>query len=232
MTRSAMCLLHEVIPRCCVFCGDIGAPDGAAICAGCFDDLPWLENPCPTCAMPLGTALAEGIGCGRCQANPPPFVRAVVALDYRFPVDAAVRRFKFHGRLQYAPAFTEVLLHAGTDLPADVDALLPVPLHRWRHMKRGFNQAMELAAPLSRALGLPLVRNVRRVIATPYQSGLDARQRRKNLASAFAVRGRLDARHVAIVDDVITTGETTRQLAAAVQKNGVAAVSVLALARA
>lgn len=230
--RAAMRVLHELIPRTCVFCGDIGAPDGNAVCTGCFADLPWLANPCTTCAMPLGTALADGVACGACQADPPPFVRAVVAVEFGFPVDAAIRRFKFHGRLQYAPAFAEVLLTVCEQLPRDVDALLPVPLHRWRHMRRGFNQAEELARPVARRLGLPLLGNVRRRIATPYQSGLDARQRRRNLKSAFEVRGKIAARHVAIVDDVVTTGETSRQLAVLLQSSGVEKVSLLALARA
>lgn len=225
-------MLHEVIPRTCVFCAEVGAPDGRAICAGCFDDLPWLQNPCPTCAMPLGVALGDGVCCGSCQSDPPPFVRAVVAVRYAFPVDAAIRRFKFHGRLQYAPAFAEILIEVSNRLPADVDALLPVPLHRWRHMRRGFNQAAELARPVARRLGLPLVGNVRRSTATPYQSGLDARQRRRNLASAFDIRGPVGARHVAIVDDVVTTGETCRELAAALLARDTRQVSILALARA
>ena len=224
--------LHEVIPRTCVFCGEVGAPDGRAICSGCFDDLPWLQNPCPTCARPLGVSLAESVSCGTCQANPPPFARTVVAVDYGFPVDAAIRRFKFHGRLHYAPAFAEILLAVSGRLPADVDALLPVPLHRWRHMRRGFNQAAELAKPVARRLDVPLLGNVRRCIATPYQSGLDARQRRSNLKSAFEVRGKVSAKHVAIVDDVVTTGETCRRLAALLLDGGVERVSILALARA
>lgn len=230
--KAALRALHEVIPRTCVFCGDIGTPDGDAICAGCFADLPWRTNPCPTCAVSLGTGLADGVACGACQANPPPFVRCVVAVDYSFPVDAAIRRFKFHGQLQYAPAFVEILHGVCDQLPADVDALLPVPLHRWRHMRRGFNQAAELAKPIARRLGLPLIGNVRRRIATPYQSGLDARQRHSNLKSAFEVRGRVSARHVAIVDDVVTTGATCRRLAALILDSGVEAVSILALARA
>lgn len=230
--QAGMRLLHEMIPRTCVFCGDIGAPEGAAICSGCRDDLPWLEHACPTCAMPLGTALDDGVSCGACQADPPPFTRVVVALAYEFPIDAAIRRFKFHGRLQYGPAFAEILLHVSARLPSDVDALLPVPLHRWRHMRRGFNQAVEMAVPVSRQLGLPLLGNVRRTIATPYQSGLDARQRRRNLAAAFAVRGTPGAAHVAIVDDVVTTGATCRQLANCLRASSVEKVSVLALARA
>lgn len=230
--RFAMRLLHEVIPWACVFCGEVGAPDGGAICAACFGDLPWLGAACTCCAMPLGNRPAAGACCGSCLADPPPFERAVVALHYAFPVDAAIKRFKFNGRLHYSPALAEILLSVADDLPTDVDALLPVPLHRWRQMRRGFNQATELARPVARHLGVPLVGNVRRAVATPYQSGLDARQRRRNLASAFAVRGAVGAKHVAIVDDVVTTGATCRQLAAAMLQRDVEKVSVLALARA
>ena len=232
LRRAARRLLHVLIPRTCAFCGDIGAADGGAICDGCFDDLPWLQNPCATCAMPLGSALAMNLTCGACQADPPPFASAVVAVDYSFPIDAAIRRFKFHGRLQYAPAFAEILLHVSHRLPPDVDALLAVPLHRWRHMRRGFNQAEELAMPVARELGLPLLDNAHRRIATPYQSGLDARRRRRNLKQAFRVRGKIRARHVVIVDDVVTTGETCRQLAAVILRSGAEKVSALALARA
>jgi ComF family protein len=114
----------------------------------------------------------------------------------------------------------------------DVDALLPVPLHWLRHGVRGFNQAAELCRPLHRSTGLPVIANVVRRRRTPYQSGLAARQRRHNLAGAFAVRGALRARHVLLVDDVITTGETCSQLARELLAGGVPKVSVLALARA
>ncbi|MDH3748197.1 MAG: phosphoribosyltransferase family protein [Gammaproteobacteria bacterium] len=117
-------------------------------------------------------------------------------------------------------------------LPNDVDALLPVPLHRWRQMKRGYNQATEIAKPVSTALRLPIVTNVYRSLATPYQSGLDAHERRTNLKSAFRTKGRLAARHVLIVDDVITTGETGRQIARLVLANGAEKVSMIAIARA
>jgi ComF family protein len=97
---------------------------------------------------------------------------------------------------------------------------------------RGFNQADEIAVPVARHLNVPLLRNVRRVRATPFQSGLSARERATNLRRAFMVRGSLSCRHVLIVDDVITTGTTVRQLAKAVLQAGACRVSVLAVARA
>ncbi|NNC76626.1 MAG: ComF family protein [Woeseiaceae bacterium] len=156
----------------------------------------------------------------------------VAAVEYEYPVDAAIRALKFHGRLSCIPAFAGILLTVAPALPGDIDALLPVPLHRWRYAKRGFNQADELARSVARQLHLPVINNARRIIATPYQSGLDAHERRENLSSAFDVRGVINAKHVVIVDDVVTTGETCRQLANTVLASGVEKVSVLALARA
>jgi len=215
LRRLASSAESALMPRRCVFCGRISSHDEGHVCIGCYADLPWTRGG---------------------NVEPPDSTRllaAVVApLHYSFPIDAAIKAFKFHRKLYYQPAFSDLLLQASASLPPDIDAILPVPLHRWRHLRRGFNQAAELAKPLHTHLDLPLLNNVVRVVATPYQSGLDATQRRRNLKSAFRVRGTIKARHVLIVDDVITTGETCRQLARVLIANGVAKVSALALARA
>ena len=221
-----------LMPRRCVFCGAVGMPSERFVCDGCYSDLPWIRNSCPTCALELPGPLPKDVGCAQCQQDPPLLTAAVAPLDYAFPVDAAIKAFKFKRRLFFVPAFADILKASIPQLPEDVDALLPVPLHRWRQLKRGFNQAYELAKPIARATGWPLIRNVRRVIATPYQSGLDSRARRMNLKSAFRVRGRVTARHILIVDDVITTGETCKHLAKAVLEGGADKVSVIAIARA
>ena len=161
-----------------------------------------------------------------------PFEAAVAALAFEFPIDAAIRQFKFHRKLYYAEAFGELLCRAAATLPGDVDALLPVPLHWLRHGIRGFNQAAEICRPLQRATGLPVIRNVKRLRRTPYQSGLGARERRRNLVGAFAVHSEMRANHIVLVDDVMTTGETCAQLARELLDRGVPKVSVLALARA
>ncbi len=220
------------MPRCCVFCGTECVPAELFCCSDCAADLPWNEHQCLRCAEPLAPATVANVECGRCQQRPPPYIAAATPLVYMFPVDAAIKRMKFHRGLEYVPAFTPMLEAMLAKLPADIDALLPMPLHWRRHALRGFNQAAELCRPLSRRIGLPMLVNAQRVRFTPYQSGLDASQRRINLRAAFAIRGRLKARHVLIVDDVITTGETSRALAATLLQAGVGRVSVLAVARA
>jgi ComF family protein len=151
---------------------------------------------------------------------------------YSFPVDAAIKALKFRRKMFYAPAFSSLLEASLLRFPGEIDALLPVPLHWRRQAWRGYNQAAELCRHLQRNRGEQLVSNVFRRRSTPYQSGLDARKRRRNLRSAFVVRGEIKARHVLIVDDVITTGETCRQLAKVLLNSGAEKVSVLAIARA
>ena len=202
------------------------------ICSGCYEDLPWIDKSCSRCAQPVEAVLPENVHCAECQQRPPPFCAAIAPLAYLFPVDAAIKALKFRRKLFYAPAFGKLLEQSLAKLPGDIDALLPVPLHWRRHATRGFNQADELCKIMQKAHRPTRITNVTRKRSTPYQSGLDASERRRNLRDVFAVQGEINARHVLIVDDVITTGETCRQLAKVLKKHGAGKVSVLAVARA
>jgi ComF family protein len=195
-------------------------------------DLPRVSHACPVCAVPVASALPVDVSCAVCQKRPPPFQAAIAALLYEFPVDAGLKALKFGRRLQYGPAFGELLIEQLPRLSQDIDAFLPVPLHWRRQAARGFNQATELSIPLAKYTGLPIIGGVSRSRATSFQSGLSASQRQKNLRNAFVVNTRPRHSHIVIVDDVITTGETTRQLAAALLERGARKVSVLAVARA
>ncbi len=219
------------MPTCCVFCGVECSPCEDGACAGCAADLPWNDNACPGCAAPQQLPLAAGLQCANCQAEPTPFRTAAAAFRYAFPVDAAIKMLKFRRRLEYVPVLGAILAGMRAGLPADIDLLLPVPLHWRRQALRGFNQADELCRVISRQGRLQVSRDVHRWRATPPQSGLDARARRRNLRGAFRIAGQIDAQHVLIVDDVITTGATCRELAQELRRRGVPRVSVLAVAR-
>lgn len=228
--RLFRALEKELLPPRCVFCGAATPVTRRAICRGCDGDLVRNEPSCRACALPLpGRSDAH---CGRCQKGRGAFRVVLAPYIYAFPLDAAIKAFKFRRRLWYAPAFAELLEASLASLPKDIDAVQPVPLHRWRQLFRGFNQARELALPVAGRLGVPLIDTVRRCRHTPYQSGLSALKRRRNLRQAFRVRGRIDARHILLVDDVLTTGTTCRQIASLLRRHGVRRVSVLALARA
>jgi len=221
-----------VLPRACVFCGIRCGKDQGPVCNACHVDLPWIDNACSRCASPVAAKLPSGVHCAACQLNCPPFEFAIAPLEYAFPVDAAIKAMKFRRKLFYVPAFAYLLAESLRRVPTDVDALLPVPLHWRRQAVRGFNQAAEVCRPIRRNTGLPIISNVTRARATPYQSGLTSARRQRNLSAAFVVRGDVRARHVLIVDDVITTGETCRHLASVLLDAGVEKVSVLAIARA
>ena len=198
------------MPQCCAFCGEPTSEYEGHVCAGCADDLPWIES----------------------SATPAPFVKLIAPLAYEFPVDAAIKALKFRRRLFYGPALAQLLNVACAALPGDVDAVLPVPLHWRRHWLRGFNQAAEIGRPVAKRLGVPVIHPVKRRRATSPQSGLTAAERAKNLRAAFVVRKPIRHRHVLIVDDVITTGATVRQLASTLRRAGVKRVSGIAAAQA
>lgn len=216
------------VPAPCVFC--LQPAGRARICAGCRADLPRPVPGCSRCAEPLPDR--SGLECARCQRRPPAFYACRAALPYAWPVDAALKRLKFARELCYAPAFGALLVDIAAQAFPDADALCPVPLHPLRQFRRGFNQALELCRPLARASRLPYVGGIRRVRRTAPQSGLDSRRRRQNLAAAFELRGSLRCRRPLIVDDVMTTGETCRELAAVLERHGAVEIGVLVVARA
>ena len=227
MIKAGLGALSDlIVPLTCAICGE--ALRERRLCRACEDELPWTDIVCKRCGKPLPV----GTHCAECQRRAPPFDKAVAPLLYRFPVDAALKSLKFRRQLFYAPAFGELLLPLIGKSFRNVDALLPVPLHPRRQAVRGFNQAAELCGPLRKQTGLPIVRNVHRIRYTKPQTGLDAAERRRNMRAAFVVRGRLECCRPLIVDDVMTTGETCRQLSLTLLDAGAKSVYVLAVARA
>lgn len=223
-------LLQALLPGRCALCG------GAArelLCAPCAAELPWNRVACPRCAKPQNAPAA--FLCGRCTVKPPPFEQAWSAFRYAWPVSAAVHRLKYHADFRSARwlggAMAQALSRRTEPLP---ELLLPVPLHHWRLHRRGYNQAVELAQALGRALSLPVEAGAaERVRATEDQIGKSAVQRRRSVKGAFAADpARLRERHVALVDDVMTTGSTLAELAAECRRAGAARVEVWTAARA
>lgn len=228
-------------PRCLV-CRGRGA-GGLDLCQACADALPWLDAACVRCAMPLpGATPGPAMVCGACLQHPPPLAETHAACLYGAPLDRLLPRFKFHHDLAAGHLLAELMARALRPVtlawpqPA---TLLPVPLHPRRLRKRGYDQALELARPLARSLGLPLLeRALVRTRDTAAQSRLPAGQRLHNLRDAFQVDldrcgrdGPLPA-HVVLVDDVMTTGATLHAAAEALHRAGVVRVDAWVCARA
>ncbi|WP_137889004.1 ComF family protein [Pseudomonas sp. 2FE] len=218
----------------CLLC-DEPADASVPLCSSCETELPWLGGHCLVCALPLPTS---GLVCGACLKRPPTFSRVEVPWRYAFPVDTLITRFKHQAKWPLGRLLAELLSQHLLDsfdhgLPRP-DALLPVPLANRRLRQRGFNQAALLARWLSQSLQLPLAEGwLLRPHDTPAQQQLDAAARKRNLRHAFALadHATIEGRHLALVDDVLTTGATAESLARLLKKAGAARVDVYCLAR-
>lgn len=219
-----------LFPATCLLCNAPGTSK-RDLCSGCYGDLPHNANACRSCAVPLGP---EGsLICGHCQTQPPLFERALAAFRYEPLVDVLVRNLKFRSHLPSARLLGELLCeHTETHGVSIPDCIVPVPLHSTRLRERGFNQALELARPIARGWNVPILANhVYRARATAPQSQLDLKTRLTNVRGAFAVKRPIQARHVAIIDDVVTTGSTVTEMARILRAAGVEAVQVWSVAR-
>lgn len=173
--------------------------------------------------------------CGRCLANPPAFDASFAATAYAPPADLLVQALKFRAQLPLATVFARLLLDAMADESgAAGELVMAVPLSSERLASRGFNQALEIARPLARALQLPLdIHSCVRVRDTAPQSALAPADRRDNMRDAFAVMHRqtIAGKHLLVVDDVMTTGHTLDAFAACLKRHGAARVTNLVFAR-
>jgi ComF family protein len=224
MRRLFSALRDLALPNQCALCGNLSQ---RVLCLGC-DEAYWNEPRlrCPVCALPMPLiqrGSSAGLQrCASCLAEPPRFDATFALADYRAPLDTLALDLKFHARLETGKAISR-LLHAAyqaSDL-ALPDVIAPEPLSRKRLNARGYNQAWAIAKPLGRRLGVPAQPMlVERFVDTAPQSKLDLDMRRTNVGSAFRLIGNVRDAHVAVVDDVMTSGTTLDALARTLKTAG------------
>lgn len=220
-----------ILPSRCVLCQSPGHAD-LDLCQSCYQSLPFIQHACMQCALPLEGEVRTNSLCGRCLNHPPVFDHSLSLLRYENKVVQLVTRYKFHNSLSYSKLLAELLLSRLINVEKP-DCMIAVPLHNKRLYERGFNQSHELGKIISKKLKVPLVSEaVLRIRDTEQQTGLDAKQRRRNIRGAFAVVEPIQYQHVAVIDDVITTGSTVNELARVLKKAGVQTISVWSIARA
>lgn len=220
-------LFKQLLPaQPCVLCGSMSR-DGLW-CAACNAALPYLSAPhCPICSLPT----AQGEVCGHCLKKPPVFTRTIAAFGYQFPIDELIQAMKYRQMLSLSQIFAEKLARR-IDMNNLPDALIPMPLHPAKLQRRGFNQAQLIAAQLAKTLHLPVLAEAcHRLRDTPSQTGLPWHERGKNVRGAFSCDQDLSSRHIALVDDVLTTGASMNELAEAAIKRGAGEISVWVVAR-
>lgn len=210
----------------CVLCGSMS--DDGLWCGACDASLPYLrDDHCPVCALPA----PDGQVCGHCLSRPPLYTRTCAAFRYAFPLDKLVQGMKYGDQIPLAHELARRLSQRiGKNNPPDY--VIPMPLHPAKLRERGYNQSMLIAAAVSRQLDFKLLADAaKRTRNTPAQSALPWKDREKNVRDAFSCDIDLRGKHVALVDDVLTTGASMNALAKTIKRCGAAEISVWVVAR-
>jgi ComF family protein len=222
------------IPHTCAICR-LPSNTNRDLCSVCYNALPWLMDVCYQCGEPL-TDFHESVRCQQCTFLPPICDRFCALFGYKPPVNKLITDFKFKRKLAYGNLLGQLLLeqypswYKSSALP---EVLIPVPLHDWRHRARGFNQVQEILRPLAATKCINIVDDL--CIRTKYtkpQTKRGAKQRRRNLRGAFCLTRKAHYEHIAIVDDVFTTGSTIRAISEVFRAAGVSQIDVWCVCRA
>ncbi len=234
-------LVECLLPARCPLTGDSVERQGM-ISPAAWATLRFVADPaCAACGMPLTisgeTAGDTSLKCADCLTDPPPFGRARSSLVYDDASRKLILGFKHADQTYAVKTFVPWLARAGASFWPDTPLLVPVPLHRWRLLRRRYNQAALLANGLARETGLSCVPDLLlRTRATPTQGHLKAKEREKNVRRAFSMNQghaeKVKGRHVVLIDDVLTTGATVRECTEVLLKAGASSVNILTIARA
>ncbi len=220
----------------CILCGarQSGQID---LCTACQQELPTLSGGCLRCSLPIADsdiADPNNPQCGQCLQQPPPFQQTIASWTYQPPIAQLISRFKYQRQLSIGRSLSMLLAEniAANYSPESLpDVITPTPLHRWRLLRRGFNQSEHICQVLSKKLGIPVNSLVKRQRPTPAQQSLTASQRRRNLKGAFKVSRDVKGLSIALVDDVLTTGATATEISQCLLKAGAKEVHLWCLAR-
>ncbi len=231
-------IYHCFLPQPCALC-QLPIPFGQPIplCNSCHYALPWLGHSCSICALPLADANSHF--CGQCIQKPPAFFAAKIPFRYDYPLDQMILDFKFHQDFAKGKSLSLLLVDFLRDAYKEEpwpDAIIPVPVYWRRRFQRGFNQSEMLANDIENLLSIPVLRRIGiRHFHQQTQKDSNRKLRQSNLQNAFSInpkkRPLIQGKHLALLDDVVTTGATAREFAKVLMSNGAASVVIWALAR-
>ena len=215
----------------CCLCSAPALHEYSGLCKSCTADLPKNDRACPACAVSMSSQLL----CPECMQHPNHDISSIFTLyKYEYPINRLIQDMKYQARIDIAYNLGKQLgfaiLSRGLPIP---DCIIPVPLHSSRATERGYNQSLEIARPISNILGIPVdLKTCKRNRRTPSQTGLSAIQRKRNIRGAFTITRTPSYKHAVIIDDVVTTCSTVREMAKVLLRAGIKHLDVWACARA
>jgi len=232
-------LSQQLFPTQCLLCAC--TLHGDLLCGDCQYDLPHVygKNICQQCGLACNSL---SYFCGHCLSNPPAFSHSFIPFAYEYPLDGLIHKFKYQRHLTSGKLLGQLLAdylqyHAqDQDDWHTPDMIVPAPMHWLKRWQRGFNQAEFLGKQVARALEIPFATHlIQRVQKTPAQKELTRAARQHNLRKAFVIadkhRAAIAGKHIALIDDVVTTTATARALSQLLLKSGAKEVQIWALAR-
>ncbi|MGE4351688.1 MAG: ComF family protein [Bdellovibrionales bacterium] len=223
-----------LLPPLCLNC-ETPVTQHQTLCAECWKNLHFVAPPlCVRCGAPFDLPVEAGTLCGACLEKEPTFTMARSALLYDDASRPLILKFKHADKTHPVPALANWMVLAGADIWPAADLIVPVPLHRWRLLKRRYNQAALLAQAIGVRLDKPVgVDVLRRVRPTAAQGHFSKKERQANVQGAFAVArpDQVRGKRIVLIDDVLTSGATVGACAKALMQEGASMVNVVSLAR-
>ena len=225
-------IANYLFPAVCLLCGGQGEKS-QDLCPSCKQNLILNQYCCDCCGAIFDHSAPHQAICGHCQHHPPYFDKVYAPYIYQSAMRYLLLQLKFQHRYQVSRLLGFLLSEHLKQFASLPDYLIAVPLHRSRYRQRGFNQSLEIAKVIAKQLNIPIdYHSCVRHIKTKQQSLLPLKQRSKNINNAFRVKKNLNIQHIALIDDVMTTGSTVNELAGVLKQAGVSKVDVWVCARA
>jgi ComF family protein len=222
--------IGKLWPSQCILCDNQGLED-KDICQFCFNDLLKNQRSCFQCATPL-PAIDNHQLCGNCQSTSPDFDLSYAPFIYQGAMRYLISQLKFHQRYKNARLLGHIFAES-LSTPHLPQCIIPVPLHKKRYRQRGFNQSLEIAKTVAKKLAIPIETKLcKRHKNTVHQIGLSLKERHHNVNNAFAMIQTTNYNHIALLDDVMTTGSTLQALATVFKQAGVETIELWVCARA
>ena len=230
MRHKLPSITHRLrLPSICILCNQFHRSK-LPVCEPCISLLPKLGPSCKYCAFPLPDS--SYLICGHCIKKPPFIDATTIAYSFEEPLRSLLHRFKYENGLYLSSFLAQLIINAWNIHPSHPQCLIPVPMHPKKLKKRGFNQTVLLTCYLSKQLGIPYdLSSCEKKINTLAQADLSGKKRIQNIKEAFQVQPQSYS-HVALIDDLLTTGSTVNELARMLKNSGVKQVDVWCCARA